>query len=124
METEIDQEDNAPEPGQAETESEVKPEVITEAEPRRPSVVINVYSWATPIVGVIMLAVGLLAGYFGRPMIAPKAEPTVPAAAVQSANPTEEAQRQEMMTFLVGQVKHFKGDPNAPVTIIEFSDYQ
>jgi len=142
METEIDREDDAPEAGQAEMESEVKPEATTEAEviteaqreditdavaeaePRRPSVVINVYSWATPIIGVLMLVVGLLAGYFGRPMLASKAEPTVPAAVVQSANPTEEAQRQEMMTFLVGQVKHFKGDANAPVTIIEFSDYQ
>ena len=136
METEIDREDEAPEVGQAETEGEVKPdaqpEAMTgaeaEAEPRRPSVVINVYSWATPILGLIMLIIGLLAGYFGRPLITSKitskAEPTVPAAAVQSANPTDEAQRQEMMTYLVGQVKHFKGDPNAPVTIIEFSDYQ
>jgi hypothetical protein len=132
METETDREDEAPEAGQADLEGEgkldgepeVQPEARAEAEPRHPSVVINVYSWATPIVGVLMLAVGLLAGYFGRPLIASKAEPTLPAAAVQSANPTEEAQRQEMMTFLVSQVKHFKGDPNAPVTIIEFSDYQ
>ena len=140
METEFNREDEAPEEGQAEIEGEgiVKgvpqgelesepeggPESVAEEKPRRPAVIINVYSWATPILGVLMLVVGLLAGYFGRPMIASKAEPTVPAAVVQSANPTEEAQRQEMMTFLVGQVKHFKGDPNAPVTIIEFSDYQ
>ncbi len=126
MQTEMDQEDDAPETSQVEMEGEPEgePEGVAEAKPRRPAVVINVYSWATPIVGVLMLVVGLLAGYFGRPMIASKAEPTVPAAAVQSANPTEVAQRQEMMTFLVGQVKHFKGDPNAPVTIIEFSDYQ
>lgn len=126
MQTEIDQEDDAPETSQVEMEGEPEgePEGVAEAKPRRPAVVINVYSWATPILGVLMLVVGLLAGYFGRPMIASKAEPTVPAAAVQSANPTEVAQRQEMMTFLVGQVKHFKGDPNAPVTIIEFSDYQ
>jgi hypothetical protein len=126
MQTEIDQEDDAPETSQVEMEGEPEgePEGVAEVKPRRPAVVINVYSWATPIVGVLMLVVGLLAGYFGRPMVASKAEPTVPAAAVQSANPTEVAQRQEMMTFLVGQVKHFKGDPNAPVTIIEFSDYQ
>jgi len=136
METEFNREDEAPGEGQAEMEGEgiveggpqgeleSEPESVAEEKPRRPAVIINVYSWATPILGVLMLVVGLLAGYFGRPMIASKAEPTVPAAVVQSANPTEEAQRQEMMTFLVGQVKHFKGDPNAPVTIIEFSDYQ
>jgi len=136
METEFNREDEAPGEGQAEMEGEgiveggpqgeleSEPESVAEEKPRRPAVIINVYSWATPILGVLMLVVGLLAGYFGRPMIASKAEPTVPAAAVQSTNPTEEAQRQEMMTFLVGQVKHFKGDANAPVTIIEFSDYQ
>jgi hypothetical protein len=139
METENNREDDAPEADLPQDEvQEVESEAETgevsegsledqpEAKPRRPSVVINVYSWATPIVGVLMLVIGLLAGYFGRPLIAaaPKAEPTVPAAAVQSANPTDEAQRQEMMTFLVGQVKHFKGEPDAPVTVIEFSDFQ
>jgi hypothetical protein len=131
METETNREDDAPEPvieqdEGPEMESVEEAEESAEAKPRRPSFVINVYSWATPIVGVLMLAIGLLAGYFGRPLIsdAPEAEPTVPAAAVQSANPTDEAQRQEMMAFLVGQVKHFKGEPDAPVTVIEFSDFQ
>jgi hypothetical protein len=125
MQTEIDPEDDKPEAGLAQGESpEMESEEKPEGKPRSPSFVINVYSWATPIVGVLMLVIGLLAGYFGRPLITLKAEPTVPAAAVQSANPTEEAQRQEMMAFLVGQVKHFKGAPDAPVTIIEFSDYQ
>jgi hypothetical protein len=34
------------------------------------------------------------------------------------------ANLQELMAYLLPQVRHFKGDPAAPVTIIEFSDFQ
>jgi protein-disulfide isomerase len=34
------------------------------------------------------------------------------------------AQQQELMTAVVERTRHFHGDPNAPVTIIEFSDFQ
>ena len=36
---------------------------------KRPAITINVQSWATPIVGVVMLIVGLLGGYYGRPLV-------------------------------------------------------
>ncbi|NLG72477.1 MAG: hypothetical protein GX495_10610 [Chloroflexi bacterium] len=93
----------------------------------RPALVINIQSWATPIVGLIMLAVGLLGGYIGRPLLE-KSTPTAVAvnptpSVPQSAAGTEQ-QRQEMMAFLVDQTKHLKGDDAAPVTIIEFSDFQ
>jgi protein-disulfide isomerase len=32
--------------------------------------------------------------------------------------------RKQLMDYLVSNVKHFKGDANAPVTLIEFSDFQ
>ena len=35
-----------------------------------------------------------------------------------------EAARQQAMDVLTSQTRHFKGDPEAPVTIIEFSDFQ
>lgn len=103
----------------------------------KPSLVINVQSWATPIVGLIMLAVGLLAGYFGRPLIAQQlqtktpiaAAPAVTSAPTSSSSGTSAATQppaslKEVMDILIPQVKHFKGDPNAPVTFIEFSDFQ
>ena len=31
---------------------------------------------------------------------------------------------QEVMDYLVPQIRHIKGDPEAAVTIIEFSDFQ
>jgi hypothetical protein len=41
-------------------------------------------------------------------------------------NPTLAAisSKEQLMAYLVSNTTHFKGDPNAAVTIIEFSDYQ
>jgi hypothetical protein len=104
-----------------------------------PALVINIQTWATPIIGIVMLVAGLLLGYFGRPLLsndAPSAavasgtniEPTV-VAATQSdsqaaSNEASPASTPTLMEFLIGQTNHFKGDPDAPVTVIEFSDYQ
>lgn len=103
---------------------------------KQPALVINVQSWATPIVGVLMLVVGLLAGYFVRPLI-PSIGGTETPVAAAPANPTsadsqsvaaaatqQPADLQEVMDFLIPQVRHTRGDPNAPVTLIEFSDFQ
>lgn len=103
--------------------------------PRQPALVIQVYSWATPIIGVVMLVLGLALGYFGRPLINPSL-PETSATPIAQAQPDQgtptaaegesvtTADRQEMMNYLIAQTKHFKGDPDAKVTIIEFSDYQ
>ncbi len=93
----------------------------------RYAVTIKVQSWATPIVGLIMLVVGLLAGYFVRPVLPGVASTPTPVAVAQAttASPTQNpAAAQELMKYLVGQAKHFEGDANAPVTMIEFSDFQ
>jgi protein-disulfide isomerase len=34
------------------------------------------------------------------------------------------ATRQQLMDYLLPQVTHFKGDENAPITLLEFSDFQ
>jgi hypothetical protein len=104
-------------------------------EASHPALVINVQSWATPIVGLLMLVIGLLVGYFGRPLLASTATSagsvalTTPAPAAtspanQDSSTASAADRASLMEFLVSQTRHFKGNPDAPVTLIEFSDFQ
>ena len=79
-----------------------------------------------PVVGIVMLVVGLLAGYFGRPAlerwITPPA-PTAAPAALPGPQPLPRA-RDELMPYLISQTRHFKGNSNAPITLIEFADFQ
>jgi protein-disulfide isomerase len=90
----------------------------------------------TILVGVAMLLAGILLGYFGRGQFGPEAQATrstataqAVALATQSAvsaqtSATQAAANADLMKFLEENTRHYKGDPNAPVTIIEFSDYQ
>ncbi len=95
----------------------------------KPALVINIHSWATPIIGVVMLLVGLAAGYFGRPFIN-NVYPSEASIAKQEQASGQVSQEESpastptLMEYLVGQTRHFKGDQNAPVTLIEFSDFQ
>lgn len=118
------------------TEDEEEIQEPEEKERKPPALVINVQSWATPFVGLLMLLVGLLAGYVIRPLIPLPADAETPVAAAPANTPLAESPEQavaatqppvdlqEMMEILVSQVRHFRGDPNAPVTLIEFSDFQ
>ena len=88
----------------------------------RPAITINIHSWATPLVGIVMLVIGLLGGYFGRPLVSgTKEQITVPQSI---APPQAGAANEEVMAYLVSQTRHFKGDVDAPVTMIEFGDFQ
>jgi hypothetical protein len=117
-------EDKLPEQEPIDTTTEdASPEEVDGPEtPPRPAFVINFYSWATPIIGVLMLLVGLAAGYFGRPLLEVRLAPTAtPTAAVSQE---QDANAAALMAQVVANTHHFKGSPNAPVTIVEFSDYQ
>ena len=92
-----------------------------------------------------MLLAGLLLGYYWRPLVNSQAQvlgkPSAsssgtgnsganPASANLGANPSSTnpagspSSTPTLMEFLISQTRHFKGDPNAPITIVEFSDYQ
>ena len=92
-----------------------------------PAITISIQSWATPIVGVVMLVLGLLVGYYGRPLIPNQTQSET---SVNSASPVvlpnadNSAVQEKLMETVVAQTRHFKGDPNAPVTVIEFADFQ
>jgi uncharacterized protein YneF (UPF0154 family) len=95
--------------------------------------VLNFYSWWIPIVGVVMLLVGLVGGYFLRPLVPgtqtaeqPTENPSeVSSLQTQAPQPTMDPEtRKQLMDYLLPNVKHFKGDANAPVTLLEFSDFQ
>jgi len=94
---------------------------------RQPALTITIQSWATPIVGILMLVIGLLAGYYVRPLILNQAQSE---ASVNSGLPVviptadNSAAQQKLMETILAKTRHFKGDPNAPVTIIEFADFQ
>jgi hypothetical protein len=110
-----------------------------ETSEQKPALTIVVQSWATPAAAMIMLVIGLLAGYFGRPLLqkdgaantpgnSPVAAGTTPVipptSAVSNVAIPTITSGEELMTYLVSQANHFKGSADAPVTIIEFSDFQ
>jgi len=103
-------------------ESEQAPEKSVK---EKPAITISVQSWATPIVGLVMLILGLFGGYAIRPMLDDQTEqPDVSLRQQPSQDSAGTAGNPQLMEYLVSQTRHFHGDPDAPVTLIEFSDFQ
>jgi protein-disulfide isomerase len=80
-----------------------------------------------------MLVVGTMVGYFGRPLVAPQPLDATPVASVDTPEPSAASNVPPvggnpspamLMNAVVAQTRHFKGDPDAPVTIVEFSDFR
>jgi hypothetical protein len=90
----------------------------------RAALTITVQSWATPVVGLVMLVIGLLGGYFGRPFLAPASSAASGSTQTVASAQSSSASQAELMQSVIEQTRHFKGVPDAPVTIIEFSDFQ
>jgi protein-disulfide isomerase len=93
----------------------------------QPALIINIQSWTTPVVGLAMLIIGLLAGYYARPLMPNQTQSeTSLNSAPPVVIPTTDnfAARAQLMEAVIAQTRHFRGDPNAPVTIVEFGDFQ
>ncbi len=56
--------------------------------------------------------------------VAPTSAPASAANAATDDTASREAAAQQLMDWLTARTRHFKGDPNALVTMIEFSDFQ
>lgn len=91
---------------------------------------------APMLVGLLMLLIGIVIGYLSHPALvgyispsptpaptsttAPSPMPTVDTA----ASATQAAYAAQLMDYVVANTRHFRGNVNAPVTLIEFSDFQ
>jgi hypothetical protein len=73
----------------------------------------------TIFVGVLMFVLGGLGGFVARPYIMPPS-PTP----TQSAAQQQQTKMQALLDMLVSKTRHFKGNANAPVTLLEFGDFQ
>jgi protein-disulfide isomerase len=78
--------------------------------------------WVLLITGLL---VGSLGGFFLRPLMVPESEePVAPLAAVEASNQINEPDpHQKVMLAVIAGARHFYGDPNAPVTVVEFGDF-
>ena len=80
--------------------------------------------WLLLIVG---LCVGVLGGFYLRPLVMPE-DAEASAAPVVEAKGLDEVDRaamqQVVMDTVLDTARHFEGDPNAPVTLVEFGDFK
>jgi protein-disulfide isomerase len=73
------------------------------------------------------LLVGLALGYLGRPLVTtePRTEIVITATpmAVAQAQPAD-VPTPTIMDFVLSDARHFQGQADAPITLIEFSDFK
>lgn len=104
------------------TDAPAEESTITPAEPEKSrSSASN--PWVLLIVGLL---VGGLAGFFLYPLVMPQPEPVeaAPLASVEeSAQINKPNPHQSVMLAVIAGARHFYGDPNAPITIVEFGDF-
>lgn len=100
-------------------------------QPSSPPSAPGISSWYLTLgLAVTLLAflAGLTMGYLGRPLVvADKVVEVIVTATPDGAPGTaqsEETESPTLMDSILKDVDHIQGDPNAPVTIVEFSDFK
>jgi protein-disulfide isomerase len=79
--------------------------------------------WLLLVVGLL---VGILAGFYLRPVVTDNADPAqaAPLANVEDSGQINEPDpHQSVMLAVIAGARHFYGDPNAPITLVEFGDF-
>jgi hypothetical protein len=76
----------------------------------------------TIVVGVLMFLIGGLTGFVSRPIVMPPPIPPTPT--LSASQEQQKANMQALLTKLISMTRHFEGNANAPVTILEFADFQ
>jgi protein-disulfide isomerase len=97
----------------------------TVEEPKKESGGFLSSSWYFLVIGLL---IGGLAGFYLRPMVASESAAAQPetaplAAAESSAEMNQGEPHQQIMMSVIANARHFYGDPNAPVTVVEFADF-
>lgn len=76
---------------------------------------------------LITLVVGFVLGYVARPALEtlfPGSETPAATATSPTADPTQQAMFDQLDQLVLEQTRHLKGDPSAPIAIVEFADFQ
>lgn len=73
------------------------------------------------VVGLAMLLLGILVGNLIRPLMSAEYRNAASTTSARASPPTGQT---ALMEAVIAQTRHFTGDPNAPITIIEFGDFQ
>jgi protein-disulfide isomerase len=78
--------------------------------------------WLLLVVGLL---VGGVAGFFLYPLVTPQTQAdTRPLAGVAGSDQINEPEpHQAVMLAVIAGARHFYGDPNAPITLVEFGDF-
>lgn len=91
--------------------------------------------WHVPALLAVGLLVGFVIGLFASPYLAGRSPaqespPPAPAAAsptavsAPTASAPDKTAQANLMSLVVGATRHFRGAAEAPVTVVEFGDFQ
>lgn len=79
--------------------------------------------WSVTAIVLAILFIGCSAVLSKRSLLTLKGQGQG-STSVREAVKTPASEREALMQIATAQTRHFKGDPDAPVTILEFSDFQ